>query len=29
LTEAQHGRRGDEKSQHRTGHAHAVRQGEW
>src|SRR5205809_4414152 len=29
LTEAQHGRRGDEKSQHRAGHAHPVWQGEW
>ncbi len=29
LTEAQHGRRGDEKSQHRAGHVHPVRQGEW
>jgi hypothetical protein len=29
LTKPQHGRRSDEKSQHRTGHARPVRQREW
>src|SRR6266550_3559595 len=29
LTEAQHSRRGYEKSQYRAGHVHPVRQGEW